>query len=262
MDPDLGSGAGRGLGSWACTGSWAVQLAPDNLFPLASTLASLQLTWKRQIKYPFVSASSGFFLITSTTGENCSTKSSINKITGPDPKDLPKNAISRFFSSSLKSSCDVVSLPADKFSGSVVFTPSPPPSSLSLPTFSLRPKLSCKAEAAAAGSGVDAGATDSLRRLLRLWRRIGTLVPLSFEESITQNLRITSERNSESIAQNRDSLSLLITNSDYEFRIQIQKELVAELRIQFQTLEGNLEEISTSRRNYNNKVFSFLFIIK
>ncbi|KAL4578040.1 hypothetical protein LXL04_014155 [Taraxacum kok-saghyz] len=77
-----------------------------------------------------------------------------------------------------------------------------------------------------------------------------------------QNLRITSERNSESIAQNRDSLSCLITNSDYEFRIQIQKELVAELRIQFQTLEGNLEEISTSRRNYNNKVFSFLFIIK
>ncbi|KAL4575469.1 hypothetical protein LXL04_022313 [Taraxacum kok-saghyz] len=100
--------------------------------------------------------------------KKCSTKSSINEITGPDPKDLPKNAISRVFSSSLKNSCDVVSLPADKFSGSVVFTPSPPPSSLPLPTFSLRPKLSCKAEAAAAGSGVDAGATDSLRRLLRL----------------------------------------------------------------------------------------------
>ncbi|KAL4559618.1 hypothetical protein LXL04_031761 [Taraxacum kok-saghyz] len=81
--------------------------------------------------------------------KKCSSKSSINEITGPDPKDLPKNAISRF-------------------SGSVVFTPSPPPSSLPLPTFFLRPKLSYNAEVAAAGSGIDAGATDSLRRLLRL----------------------------------------------------------------------------------------------
>ncbi|KAF3622166.1 hypothetical protein FXO38_31428 [Capsicum annuum] len=49
---------------------------------------------------------------------------------------------------------------------SVMFTTvSPPPSSLPLPTFSLRPKLSCNAEASA---GVDAGATDNLRRLLRL----------------------------------------------------------------------------------------------
>ncbi|XP_060199851.1 uncharacterized protein LOC132628134 [Lycium barbarum] len=48
----------------------------------------------------------------------------------------------------------------------VAFTTiSPPPSSLPLPTFSLRPKLSCNAEASA---GVDAGATDNLRRLLRL----------------------------------------------------------------------------------------------
>ncbi|KAL0438400.1 UNVERIFIED_CONTAM: hypothetical protein Slati_2323000 [Sesamum latifolium] len=52
----------------------------------------------------------------------------------------------------------------DMFSGSVVFTISPPPSSLPLPTFSLRPKLSCKAEAA----GIDTGATDNLRRLLRI----------------------------------------------------------------------------------------------
>ncbi|KAH6832858.1 hypothetical protein C2S53_014369 [Perilla frutescens var. hirtella] len=53
------------------------------------------------------------------------------------------------------------------FSGSAAFTTiSPPPSSLPLPTFSLRPKMrGCKAEAAAA---VDAGATDDLRRLLRL----------------------------------------------------------------------------------------------
>ncbi|KAL4568669.1 hypothetical protein LXL04_024284 [Taraxacum kok-saghyz] len=47
-----------------------------------------------------------------------------------------------------------------------------------------------------------------------------------------QNLRITSERNSESIAQNRDQR--LPFFFDYEFRIQIQKESVAELKIQFQ----------------------------
>ncbi|KAI3730338.1 hypothetical protein L1987_61508 [Smallanthus sonchifolius] len=81
------------------------------------------------------------------------TEPSINEMIGPDPKDLPTDVISRVFSSSI-----------DNFSGSVVFTPSPPPSSLPLPTFSLRPKLSCNAQAA----NVDAGATDSLRRLLRL----------------------------------------------------------------------------------------------
>ena len=48
----------------------------------------------------------------------------------------------------------------DVFSGSAVF--SPPPSSLPLPTFTMWPKLSCQA------AGVDAGATDVLRRLLRL----------------------------------------------------------------------------------------------
>lgn len=96
--------------------------------------------------------------------EKGSAEASIDQIMGPDPKDLPKNVISRVFSSSINSSYDVISVPVDKFSGSVVFTPSPPPSSLPLPTFSLRPKLSCKAEAA----GVDAGATDNLRRLLRL----------------------------------------------------------------------------------------------
>ncbi|XP_047979572.1 uncharacterized protein LOC125221496 [Salvia hispanica] len=45
------------------------------------------------------------------------------------------------------------------FSSSAVFTFSPPPSSLPLPSFSLRPRLGCKAAA---------GATDDLRRLLRL----------------------------------------------------------------------------------------------
>lgn len=56
--------------------------------------------------------------------------------------------------------------PADMFSGAAAFAISPPPSSLPLPTFSLRPKMmSCKVEAAA---GIDTGATDDLRRLLRL----------------------------------------------------------------------------------------------
>ncbi|XP_073128105.1 uncharacterized protein [Henckelia pumila] len=50
--------------------------------------------------------------------------------------------------------------------GSVVFAISPPPSSLPLPRFSLRPKLCCKVEAA--GIDTDTGATDHLRRLLRL----------------------------------------------------------------------------------------------
>uniref|UniRef100_A0A5B7ASR8 Uncharacterized protein n=1 Tax=Davidia involucrata TaxID=16924 RepID=A0A5B7ASR8_DAVIN len=92
----------------------------------------------------------------STTSE-CLIVASTNRL-GPDPMDLPKH-VSRVLSSS--SSSDNNNNP--EFSGSM-FTLSPPPSSLPLPTFSLRPKLSCKAEAA----GVDAGATDSLRRLLRL----------------------------------------------------------------------------------------------
>ncbi|KAL8218425.1 hypothetical protein R6Q57_021798 [Mikania cordata] len=95
-------------------------------------------------------------------------ESSNDQMIGPDPTDLPTDVISRVFSSSINKSCDIVSVDLDKFSGSVVFTPSPPPSSLPLPTFSLRPKLSCNAQAAGVGSGVDAGATDSLRRFLRL----------------------------------------------------------------------------------------------
>lgn len=51
------------------------------------------------------------------------------------------------------------------FSGSVIFALSPPPSSLPLPSFSLRPKLiSCKAEV----TGADGGASGDLRRLLQL----------------------------------------------------------------------------------------------
>ncbi|XVE69709.1 hypothetical protein DITRI_Ditri10aG0012600 [Diplodiscus trichospermus] len=76
---------------------------------------------------------------------------------GPDPNDLPKVLKSSYLATG-NAAKDL-----DKFSGSV-FTLSPPPSSLPLPKFSIRPKLSCNAEAA----GVDAGATDNLRRLLRL----------------------------------------------------------------------------------------------
>lgn len=77
---------------------------------------------------------------------------------GPDPNDLPKDVF-KVLSAGIVAVNDL-----KKFSGSP-FTVSPPPSSLPLPKFSLRPKLiSCNAEAA----GVDAGATDNLRRLLRL----------------------------------------------------------------------------------------------
>ncbi|KAG7029446.1 hypothetical protein SDJN02_07785, partial [Cucurbita argyrosperma subsp. argyrosperma] len=50
-----------------------------------------------------------------------------------------------------------------EFSGSA-FGVSPPPSCVPLPKFTLRREVSCNVEAA----GVDAGATDNLRRLLRL----------------------------------------------------------------------------------------------
>ncbi|GAV56727.1 hypothetical protein CFOL_v3_00269 [Cephalotus follicularis] len=74
---------------------------------------------------------------------------------GPDPNELPKDVIKVLSSSSSIAGNDL------KFSGSV-FTISPHPSCLPLPKFSLNhPKLSCNAE-------IDAGATDSLRRILRL----------------------------------------------------------------------------------------------
>ncbi|KAL4281768.1 hypothetical protein GQ457_03G038030 [Hibiscus cannabinus] len=87
---------------------------------------------------------------------NPSIMASVNPI-GPDPNDLPKVLASSYIATGN------VAKDSEKFSGSV-FTLSPPPSSLPLPKFSLRPKLSCKAEAAE----VDVGATDNLRRLLRL----------------------------------------------------------------------------------------------
>lgn len=89
---------------------------------------------------------------------------------GPEPKDLPMDVPKVIVSSSSLSSLEtggcVVMGDLEKFSGGSVFSLSPHPSSLPLPRFSLRPnsKLSCNAEAA----GIDAGATDNLRRLLRL----------------------------------------------------------------------------------------------
>lgn len=79
---------------------------------------------------------------------------------GPDPSDLPTKVFKVMKSSSLKTAS---SDELEEFSGSI-FSLSPPPSSLPLPKFSLRPKSRCNAEA----GGVDNGATDDLRRLLRL----------------------------------------------------------------------------------------------
>ncbi|MED6146322.1 hypothetical protein PIB30_033432 [Stylosanthes scabra] len=77
-----------------------------------------------------------------------------NQRWGPDPKDLPKHLpLSK-----------VLMMGGTNKGNMEEMIMSPPPSSLPLPRFSLRSKLSCNAEAA----GVDAGATNNLRRLLRL----------------------------------------------------------------------------------------------
>ncbi|GLT91980.1 hypothetical protein SLE2022_098390 [Rubroshorea leprosula] len=84
---------------------------------------------------------------------------------GPDPNDLPKNVFKVLLSSPSLTPVEsnAVMNDLEMFPGSIL-TLSPPPSSLPLPKFSLRPKLRCNAEAA----GIDAGATDDLQRLLRL----------------------------------------------------------------------------------------------
>lgn len=75
---------------------------------------------------------------------------------GPDPNDLPKE---------IQLPVVITADASRNFDAFSVFNLSPPPSSLPLPKFSLmRPKFACNAEAA----GVDTGATDNLRRILRL----------------------------------------------------------------------------------------------
>ncbi|XP_019054473.1 PREDICTED: uncharacterized protein LOC109115193 [Nelumbo nucifera] len=86
---------------------------------------------------------------------------------GPEPSDLPKE-VSRVLKPVVSSSTSTTTVTTvirdtEKFSGSI-FYHSPPPSSLPLPKFYLTPKLSCNVEAC----GIDARATDNLRRLLRL----------------------------------------------------------------------------------------------
>ncbi|KAF8405415.1 hypothetical protein HHK36_010321 [Tetracentron sinense] len=79
---------------------------------------------------------------------------------GPDPSDLPKQVTS-VLKRVVSSTSNMEDM--EKMSASI-FSLSPPPSSLPLPKFSLRPKLACNAKT----GGIDAGATDDLRRLLRL----------------------------------------------------------------------------------------------
>ncbi|GMH23796.1 hypothetical protein Nepgr_025639 [Nepenthes gracilis] len=74
---------------------------------------------------------------------------------GPDPENLPRMTLG---------DCNKED-EMKKLSG-LVFSLSPPPSSLPLPKFSIRPKISCTVQAT--GRGVDAGATDNLCRFLRL----------------------------------------------------------------------------------------------
>ncbi|KAK1388551.1 Centrosomal protein [Heracleum sosnowskyi] len=110
-----------------------------NQQPLSVRKSSVSTGGREKFKHPSVSSNS------------------MNNRLGPDPMDVPKFL---FSSRTGARKIDQVA----KFSGTVVSTVlSPPPSSLPLPTFWLRPKLSCNGEI-----GIDAGATDSLRRILRI----------------------------------------------------------------------------------------------
>ncbi|XP_038884839.1 uncharacterized protein LOC120075485 [Benincasa hispida] len=87
---------------------------------------------------------------------------------GPEPSHVPKDLWKVLGLQSSAPPCEgsrsLGTAAEMEFSGSA-FSVSPPPSSVPLPKFSLRRKVvSCNVEAA----GVDAGATDNLRRLLRL----------------------------------------------------------------------------------------------
>ena len=74
---------------------------------------------------------------------------------GPEPKEVPKVLFS--------GKSNTVNIKEIDFVASTVV--SPPPSSLPLPTFSIRPKLAANSPAVAV---VDDGATNGLRRILHL----------------------------------------------------------------------------------------------
>ncbi|KAL1820755.1 hypothetical protein ACET3Z_015624 [Daucus carota] len=74
---------------------------------------------------------------------------------GPEPKEVPKVLFS--------GKSNTVNIKENIFVASTVV--SPPPSSLPLPTFSIRPKLAANSPAVAV---VDDGATNGLRRILHL----------------------------------------------------------------------------------------------
>ncbi|KAK4787415.1 hypothetical protein SAY86_011248 [Trapa natans] len=76
----------------------------------------------------------------------------------PDPNELPKGI-------PVSKVPNLYPLLAPPGLSSSVFDLAPPPSSLPLPTFSVRPKLGCNVEAEVID---DSGATDGPRRLLRL----------------------------------------------------------------------------------------------
>ncbi|KGN62252.1 hypothetical protein Csa_018627 [Cucumis sativus] len=87
---------------------------------------------------------------------------------GPEPSHVPKDLLTLLGLRPSVPLCESTrsweTAAEIEFSGSA-YSQSPPPSSVPLPKFSLRRKVvGCNVEA----SGVDAGATDNLRRLLRI----------------------------------------------------------------------------------------------
>lgn len=83
---------------------------------------------------------------------------------GPEPCDIPKQ-VSKVMKQQQPMAVKVMDID-EEFTG-LIFALAPPPSSLPLPKFSMRPRLSCNAEAVGCG-GIDNGATDNLCRMLRL----------------------------------------------------------------------------------------------
>lgn len=86
---------------------------------------------------------------------------SSGKWLGPEPQEVPRVLFSGKSNIVNKDPKFVDSTVVSPPPSSLPTVVSPPPSSLPLPTFSIRPKLSCNPES-------DTGATDSLRRMLRL----------------------------------------------------------------------------------------------